>query len=382
MSRFKSKHNALLWSVVGFIAAMAHAYPSPAVGIRENPFKSRQNLLSPGAIVIEPLTAPFGSIAWRSLQNNRCRSMLTRGPDGSIYIGCRDNNLYAVSRKGTQRWSVGAKRDVDSKPTLGPNGNVFFGSDDGFFYGVSSKGKTLWKYSTGSVIQSSPAVTLSGRIYVGSRSNHLYALSPTGQVIWKYKTDGNVDGSPIVGPDSTVYISSEPGRLYAIRPDGVLKWKRSFQGDPKGRPILTPESIICLVSGNRNLYCFEKSGGKLLWKRQFSSHISSNIVLTPEGRILIYSEDRGLIAFNAQSVEVSNVVFPDTGKGHVSLGYNSRYVVTRDKGEVFVLDEYFRPLWRAPTRLIGNPVAPAVMDVNGSVWVSSNKGLFRLSPPL
>ncbi|MFA6364562.1 MAG: PKD domain-containing protein, partial [Methanoregula sp.] len=96
------------------------------------------------------------------------------GPDGTVYVGCNDNKVYAWTQDGTPKWTY-------------PTGGII-----------------LW---------GSPVVGSDGTIYIESRDGKVYALTDNGasaSLKWFYSTGGTrPDGTPAIGPDGTVYATSK-----------------------------------------------------------------------------------------------------------------------------------------------------------------------------
>ena len=136
--------------------------------------------------------------------------------DGVVFVGARDNHLYAVNTNtGQEIWRFQTDSWIRSSPAVS-DGVVYVGSDDNHLYAVNTNtGQEIWRFQTDSWIRSSPAVS-DGVVYVGSDDNHLYALNTnTGQEIWRFKTGGDVWSSPAVS-DGVVYFGSNDGYLRAL----------------------------------------------------------------------------------------------------------------------------------------------------------------------
>jgi len=143
------------------------------------------------------------------------------GPDGGIYLGSKDGNLYAVNPDGTIRWAFQTSGAIVSSPAVGSNGFILVGSLDGSLYEVTSFGGQEWSFSTGNPILSSPSIGSDGTTYVASglasNSGTLFAVNPFGAKAWKVPIGtGAIVSSPAIGSDGTIYIGSADDNLYAI----------------------------------------------------------------------------------------------------------------------------------------------------------------------
>src|SRR4030043_384844 len=77
------------------------------------------------------------------------------GADGTIYIGCFDDNLYAVNPDGSQRWSFNTTGPVTSSPAIGAAGTTYVGCNDRNLYAINPDGSQKWGFATGLAVPSS-----------------------------------------------------------------------------------------------------------------------------------------------------------------------------------------------------------------------------------
>ena len=107
---------------------------------------------------------------------------------------------------------------MQSTAAIAPDGTIYVGSEDDNLYAIKPDGMKKWKFKTGGAIESSPAISADGTIYVGSDDSHLYAVNPNGSLKWKFLADAGfrVVSSPAIGADGTVYVGSDDGSLYAL----------------------------------------------------------------------------------------------------------------------------------------------------------------------
>jgi outer membrane protein assembly factor BamB len=213
------------------------------------------------------------------------------GPDGTIYIGATDGNLYAISSTGSLEWTFAATgpapggysfaTGIQSSPVVGPDGTIYFGSENGYLYAItppSTPGGSAtldWDYLTGQppagsanscgayngvpcgIFTSSPALSpTSSTVYIGGEDGNLYAVSPptspgstTGALVWKTFLPlgyaGDVVNTPVVTPDgTTVYVTQQSGTLYAVNSaTGSVNWKY-YTGDEYSSPSIGPDGTV------------------------------------------------------------------------------------------------------------------------------------------
>lgn len=156
------------------------------------------------------------------------------GEDGTIYVGVDpygafgqnpvpvNDVFFAVNPDGTRKWTFYMDDGVESSPAIGPDGTIYVGSYDGNLYAIRDEGSAgvlQWAFPTGGAVDGSPTVDASGTIYIGSRDSTLYAINPDGSLMWNLPTGGGIESSPTIH-DGILYIGTFAGDLYAIGTGG------------------------------------------------------------------------------------------------------------------------------------------------------------------
>jgi outer membrane protein assembly factor BamB len=211
---------------------------------------------------------------WVTKLCNRITASPAVSADGTIFIGCWDGRLFAVSPRGDIRWSFNTGHPLLATPRIGYDGQIYIGSDDNWLYALNRMGKCLWRFKSGvykklepgtakpktsetdisteststtpvcarefpspdikspyifipgteSYIQASAAISSRGKtksqIYFGSINEYIYSLSPKGELLWVFDSGGWIDNAPIIGRDGNqeiLYVAAG-SRLYAINP--------------------------------------------------------------------------------------------------------------------------------------------------------------------
>lgn len=113
---------------------------------------------------------------WEFLIGNPIRSSPAIASDGTIYVGSRDNKLYAINPDGTKKWEFWAGNDTNSSPAIGADGTIYVSAINNRLYAINPDGTKKWEFVTGDEIYSSPAIGADGTIYVGSDDGKLYAV--------------------------------------------------------------------------------------------------------------------------------------------------------------------------------------------------------------
>lgn len=135
--------------------------------------------------------------------------------DGSIYVGSRDGNLYALSQAtGAIRWTFATGDKIRTTPAF-DQGVVYIGSWDKLLYAIDAQtGKARWATPLGGQIQST-ALVANGLVYCASRKASVVALdAQTGELKWEHNYGSNiwVESSPRLVGD-VIYIGSSGSKF-------------------------------------------------------------------------------------------------------------------------------------------------------------------------
>ncbi|MBN1593953.1 MAG: PQQ-binding-like beta-propeller repeat protein [Candidatus Coatesbacteria bacterium] len=141
------------------------------------------------------------------------------GPDGAIYFGSNDCNIYAVDPTGTLRWSYPTNSWVRSSPALDKDGNLYVGSLDHNLYCLNEEGELNWKVDLGDQIIASCALDSRGYVFVGtnfttSDGGKEFCLDRDGNIEWFFQTNEAVNSSTAIGEGNFVYFGSLDWNLY------------------------------------------------------------------------------------------------------------------------------------------------------------------------
>jgi outer membrane protein assembly factor BamB/tRNA A-37 threonylcarbamoyl transferase component Bud32 len=184
---------------------------------------------------------------------------------GSLYVGCYDNNLYSLSAaEGKFQWKYAADGGIVTRPLV-VDGNILFGSEDKRLHAISERtGKVTWTYYTEGKIYSSPRIA-EGHVFFGSDDHHLHAVTVnTGRAIWKHATSAPIHSTPLV-ENNLVYVGNEDGVFTCISFRGEMKWrfqaKRSITSSPTSKG-----QAIYVASLDGHLYALDSSNGWVIWK--------------------------------------------------------------------------------------------------------------------
>jgi outer membrane protein assembly factor BamB len=226
------------------------------------------------------------------------------GSNGTIYIGCDDDNLYAINSNGAKKWIYHTGGAIETSPAIGNDGTIYFGSADDNLYAINPNGTQKWNYTTGGAIYSSPAIGNDGTIYFGSEDNNLYAINSNGTLKWKYITLQKVDSSLSIGSDDTIYVGGYDKNLYAINQDGSLEWTYTT-GSIISSPAIGSNGVIYVGSIDKNLYAINPDGTKK-WSYLAGSSIISSPAIGSDGTIYFGCNDHKMYALHSDGTQEWN----------------------------------------------------------------------------
>ena len=257
-----------------------------------------------GALVrMRPQTSPIVSAGGiKPLWTFKCEDEIRGTPmifQGTLFTGCYDNNLYAVSAAdGKFQWKYPTDGGVVSRPAMF-EGNVFIGSEDKRLHVVSARsGKVVWTYYTDGPIRSSPRIA-EGHIFIGSDDKYLHAVNlNTGRMAWRFETADAVRSTPFVLND-LVYAGCETGDYYAVDFRGNLKWrfhaKRAITSSTVGS-----NQALYFSSMDSTLYALDPHNGWVIWRfRLGKASISTPCIM--DDLVFVGAADGFIYAVEAKS---------------------------------------------------------------------------------
>lgn len=242
------------------------------------------------------INAMDGRLVWKFRANGGI-DLAPAIVNDTVFFGCRDKNLYALTLNGELRWKFLANEGIDSSPAIADmdgnevwsynnaitekvklqRGIICFGCWDGHVYALDLNGKELWRFRTNKpIVYSSPAIR-KGVVYVGSFDRHLYAINLDGSLKWKFETDGIIATDPVISGD-TIYIGSMDKNLYAISLEGDLKWK-FLTGGWVIAPAEVYNGVVYFGSYDSIIYAISEKTQKVMWKFQSLGTYRPDIIM-------------------------------------------------------------------------------------------------------
>jgi outer membrane protein assembly factor BamB len=146
----------------------------------------------------------------------------TVGPDGTVYIGANNSNMYAVAADGSMKWLFEAERELAgiwTTPVLSPDAaTLYFGANKGGVYALNAAtGSRKWQFLVYGSIYASSVLDNSGVLYTATTIEQVYAVdSASGEQVWDYDAHNQVWTAPSIRPDGTLVIADRTGLIEVL----------------------------------------------------------------------------------------------------------------------------------------------------------------------
>lgn len=183
-----------------------------------------------------------------------CLSAPTVGRDGTIYVGCDDDQVHALRPDGTLKWAFNAGADVGSGIVVGPDGTIFFGTDEGKVYFLAPDGPVRAVVQLKNAVRTPPAIGIDGRYIAVTLDGAVAALTPDGSVRWVFRAAARVMSAPLVDASGLILFGSHDGRVYALDSEGSLVWSVMLDGAVTGSPVLAADGTIWIGTAAGGIY--------------------------------------------------------------------------------------------------------------------------------
>jgi outer membrane protein assembly factor BamB/PKD repeat protein len=338
----------------------------------------RQNLQHTGQSPYDT-SGNDGKLKWSFGTGDRIVSSAAIGSDGTIYIGSRDNKLYAINPSGTIIWSFTTGDSVyRSSPAIDTNGTIYIGSMDHKLYAINPDGTEKWSFMTGDSVIHSPAIGIDGTIYFGSSDNKLYALNSDGTEKWSYMTMGPVRNSPAIDSSGTIYIGSEK-ELYAINSDGTQKWIFTSIDWLLTSPAIGSDGTIYIGYSGNKFYAINPDGTEK-WIFTAISSVDADPAIASDGSIYVGckgSSDYKLYAINPDGTEKWNFTTDGIMSDSPAIGSDGTVYVGSWDGNLYAIGS--SPQIKPPVAYAGPDqvtIEGGVVHFDGSVPYAPNGTIY------
>jgi len=279
--------------------------------------------LVPGHIV--KLDAKTGRTIWKRQLPGRAES----SPvviDRTVYFGCEDGNLYALSTlSGDVRWATDLGGGVKAAPAY-YGGRLYVGDYGGYMNAVDAKtGKLIWQsgslgpgFGGSGAFYSTPAVAF-GRVYAGNNDGRVYSYGlRDGTLAWSHSTGGYVYSGPTVASTRhsppSVYIGSFDGNVYSLNAkNGEVRWSRSAGGQVIGSLSAVGDIVYVAEFTEKTTSGFMMRSGRRVFTYPYGTY---SPVISDGRRIYLtgYSSITALQPFNAKRLRAARIKLRRAGK--------------------------------------------------------------------
>ncbi len=218
--------------------------------------------------------------------------------DGTVYIGCYDNNLYALNAEtGEFLWKYATEGGITGKPAIEAD-MIFIGSEDNRLHAISADhGKLIWMYYAEGPIRSSPVVS-DGHVFFGADDSRIHVVNMiTGRRAWRENTSGPIWSSPAVH-EERVYFGCESGDFYCYDFRGEQKWRKKIKRAVTSSPVIA-NGMVYFGSKDWTLYALEIENGWQVWRFRMGGPTISSPAYA-DGKIFIGCGDNNIYAIQAK----------------------------------------------------------------------------------
>ncbi len=184
-----------------------------------------------------------------------------------LYIGCYDNNLYALNAKNGQFiWKYAAEGGVVSRPALYED-SLYIGSVDRRLHAIFLRtGKVNWTYFTDGPIFSSPTI-VSGYVFIGSDDGYLHVVNAlNGHRVWRMEAGAPIRSTPLVHNDY-IYLGTEAGDFFCLDLGGQIRWRFRARRAITASAVIS-RHLVYFGSVDGNLYALDAANGWAVWRHR------------------------------------------------------------------------------------------------------------------
>lgn len=218
--------------------------------------------------------------------------------NGTLYIGCYDNNLYALDGEtGEFQWKYATEGGITGKPAF-ESDMIFVGSEDGRLHAVTAEhGKLVWMYYAEGPIRSSPIIS-DGHVFFGADDSRIHVVNMiTGRKAWRENTSGPIWSSPAVH-EERVYFGCESGDFYCYDFRGEQKWRKKIKRAVTSSPVIA-NGMVYFGSKDWTLYALEIENGWQVWRFRMGGPTISSPAFA-DGKLFIGCGDNNIYAIQAK----------------------------------------------------------------------------------
>ena len=340
------------------------------------------------------LMAQPGTQKWSFQTNGAVQGSPAIGPEGVIYAGSQDRNIYAINPDGTEKWAFTGDQPFLEPPVVGEDGTIYAADNQGNLCALNPDGSLKWIFTPAEVgPPSEMALAEDGTIYYAASQTY-YAVNPDGSQFWTITRGaessvtgisigqdgvvlattqgrlialdpltgaekwifidggGSSDMGPAVAEDGTIYFGQRAAgdNFFAVNPDGSLKWKVALDAQITAGPsiaangdLYVPIDFKSTQGMNKGLLlALDSADGTELWRYETEpGGVGAVPAVGFDGTIYLATTAHKLIALRPDGSELW--VFEPGGTNRTSrssptIAENGTLYYGSSEGQIYAVD--------------------------------------------
>ena len=222
------------------------------------------------------------------------------GADGHVYVPGQGNLSRIDLRNHCVAETTPLEHEFESAPAVGPDGTIYGGGKDGNLYALEpGTARVKWTCQTGGMLRNSPVVGPDGTVYAGCIGKAIVAVDPRdGSEKWRTSTPQWIIPEPAIGPDGTVYVGCSDNKVYALDPsNGTPLWSFEADGEIRVTPVPARDGVVYVVSDRNRIYGVDQRNGNKLWSTPAASYVHCPPAVDHHGGLVVGVNDSKIYAF-------------------------------------------------------------------------------------
>lgn len=304
--------------------------------------------------------------------------------DGTLYIGSKEGNFYAIDTHGAIRWSKANPGDGIWQAAVAISGTVYFctanESDGKIFAYDALSGVQLWQDS-GPTFTFTTLATADGHLYVSGYKyfGFVSELDPTNgkEVLYLcVQSDTAIPVSPPLITGGVLYINVDDGYLHALDANkpGPELWSadvgatKARQTGEKVYSITMPalsNGLVYTGSDDFSVYALDALTGRQRWRYPTGEKVRSSPAVAAE-TVFVGSYDHNLYALDAATGKAKWSYTTGSSVHATPVVVDSIVYIGADDGYVHAIDATTGGgirKYRTTSNVIGSPVVDTSADV-------------------
>jgi outer membrane protein assembly factor BamB len=216
--------------------------------------------------------------------------------DGTIYVGCVEGHIHALTPNGNERWrfTTNDEGEVISSVVLAPNGSIYAQDRDGFVYRLrATDGSKQRERYLAEEIVATPAVSNSNKLFINTLGG-LFALDEDLNLLWAIDSIYGVS-SGAIDNQGYIYLGTESGYFYSLDTLGNIRWRHYLGDEIISSPAIIGGDKIAIPALDGRLWIFNSNGQVLDSLDIGYGEIKSSPVVGADSCIYLTTEEGNLV---------------------------------------------------------------------------------------